>query len=260
MKCVPDIVFEPNHGLAMDLYLPDSLKAQASIIYVHGGGFTRGDKAHVEAAHFAARLTEQGFAVASVDHRLAVTAEEFDDDDRELIDTYMARSAKVGLTLSDKLYGPAFMAALEDVSKAIEYLWVEGAELGIANRKVGVLGVSSGGIVGLALAYPPMHWVDRLVRPEAVVAIAGTLVQPWRLEEDGPPCLMFHGPQDRIINIGNVQLVAGRAEQVGAPVELVDTGVRGHATQVDATLDGKDKTGRPYIDRVIDHFAALKDA
>lgn len=259
MKCVPDIEYDPTRNLALDLYLPDSLKAKACVIYVHGGGFSRGDKAHVEAAHFAARLTEHGLAVASVDHRLGTTLDAFDQDDQELIETYMARTAKVGLTLSEKLYGPAFIAAIEDVSKAIEYLWVEGAELGIKSRKVGVLGVSSGGIVGLALAYPPMHWVDRVVRPEAVVAIAGALVQPWRLEENGPPCLMFHGPQDRIINIGNVQLVAGRAEQVGAPIELIDTGVPGHATQVDATLDGKDRSGEPYIDRIVAHFAALKE-
>lgn len=259
MKCVADIVYDPTHDLALDLYMPDDLRAEACIIYAHGGGFRRGARHHVEAAHFAKRLTAQNFAVASVSYRLATPIEAFDQDDQDLIKAYMIRSKKVGLSMSDNLYGSAFIAAMEDVSKAMEYLWVEGSGLGIRSRKVGILGVSAGGIAGLSLAYPPMHWADRVVRPEAVVSICGAMVQPWRLEPDGPPCLMLHGPRDRIIHLGNVQLAAARAEQVEAPVTLINTGVPGHSTQVDAALDGKDEAGRPYMDVILNHFAQLQD-
>ncbi|PTX57259.1 hypothetical protein C8N43_1925 [Litoreibacter ponti] len=259
MKCVPDIIYDPAHELAFDLYLPDSLKADACVIYAHGGGFRRGHRGHVEVGHFADALTAQGLAVASISYRLRTEMSAFDDDDASYIEAYIARSQKIGLTLSPKLYGPAFIAAIEDMSKAIEYLWVEGERLGIASRKIGVLGVSAGGIAGLALAYPPMQWVRRVSRPDAVVAISAALVQPWRLEENGPPCLMFHGPRDRIIDLGNAQLGAARAQQIGAPVTLIDTKVNGHASQVDVILDGTHKDGTPYIQMVIDHFARLRE-
>lgn len=259
MKCVSDIIYEPTHNLALDLYLPDSLKADACVIYAHGGGFRRGHRAHVETGHFALKLTEAGFAVASISYRLRTDLDAFEAEDVAHIEGQMARSEKIGLTLSPNLYGPAFIAAMEDMSAAIEYLWVEGENLGIASRKVGVLGVSAGGIAGLALAYPPMPWVRRVSRPDAVVAISSAFVQPWRLEEDGPPCMLFHGPNDRIIDIGNAQLGAARAQQIGAPVTLIDTRVKGHVTQVDEVLDGAHPDGTPYMQMVLDQFARLRE-
>lgn len=259
MKCVADIVYDPDAHLALDLYLPDDLTATACVIYAHGGGFRRGARHHVEAAHFAQHLTDAGFAVASISYRLGTGTDAFSQKDQDYIEAYAARGAKLGLRMSPKLYGTAFMAAMEDMSKAIEYLWVEGAALGIAQRKIGVLGVSAGGIAGLALAYPPTHWAVRVSKPDAVVAISSAIVQPWRIEEDGPPCMMIHGPQDRIISIEDAQIGAMRAEQAGAPVTLIDTAVPGHATQVDVVLDGADAEGVPYMQTVIAHFGHLLD-
>lgn len=257
MKCVSDIVFDRHANLALDLYLPDNLSASACVIYAHGGGFRKGSRDEEVAAHFAQVMTDAGFALASISYRLGTGLDAFSEKDQGYIQAYSGRSGKVGLTLSPKLYGAAFLAALEDMSKAIEYLWVEGAALGIAQRKVGVLGVSAGGIAGLALAYPPTHWMVRVSKPDAVVAISSAIVQPWRLEEGGPPCLMIHGPQDRVIDIANPEIGALRAEQSGAPVQLINTGVPGHATQVDVVLDGADVDGVPYMQRVLDQFAVL---
>lgn len=259
MKCVPDIVYDETHNLALDLYLPENLKAEACVIYAHGGGFRKGARDEVEAGYFAERLTAEGFAMASISYRLRVGIESYTAEDQEAIEAYLVRSKKVGLTLSPTLYGAAFIAAMEDMSRAIEFLWVEGAGLGIATRKIGVIGISAGGIAGLALAYPPMQWTRRVSRPDAVVSICGALVQPWRLEADGPPCMMIHGPKDRVIGYENVKIAAARAEQVGAPVALINTGVRGHNTQVDAALDGKDRSGRTYMDMILYHFAELHD-
>ena len=259
MKCVSDIVYDPRHGLELDLYLPDNLTADACVIYAHGGGFRRGNRAAVETGHFAQNLTDAGFAMASISYRLNTALDTFLDEDAEQIQTHMARSAKVGLTLSPNFYGASFIAAMEDMSNAIEYLWVEGDRLGITSRKLGILGISAGGIAGLALAYPPMPWMQRVSRPDAVVAISSALVHPWRLEADGPPCLMFHGPNDRSIDIGNAQLGAARAQQVGAPVTLIDTKIKGHVSQIDEVLDGAHPDGTTYMQMIIDHFARLRE-
>lgn len=259
MKCVSDIVYDPRHKLELDLYLPDTLTADACVIYMHGGGFRRGHRSHVEAGHFAQRLTDAGYAMAAISYRLRTDISAFSEDDQAHIQAQIERSKKVGLDLSPNLYGASFVAAMEDLSNAIEYLWVEGERLGIASRKLGILGISAGGIAGLALAYPPMPWVRRVSRPDAVVALSAAIVHPWRLEPNGPPCLMFHGPQDRIIDMGNAQLGAARAQQVGAPVTLIDTKVKGHVTQVDAVLDGTHHDGTPYMQLVLDQFARLRD-
>lgn len=259
MKCVSDIVYDSQHGLALDLYLPDDLTATACVIYAHGGGFAKGTRDGDEVGHFAQRLTDAGFAMASISYRLNTKPAAFNDQDQTYIDAYAGRSAKVGLGLSPNLYGAAFMAAMEDMSRAIEYLWVEGERLGIVHRKVGVIGVSAGGIAALALAYPPTHWKQRVSRPDAVVAISAAIVQPWRLEEDGPSCMMVHGPRDRVIDIKDAELGALRAEQAGAPISLIDTGVPGHATQVDVVLDGSDANGQTYMQLVLDQFARLVD-
>jgi len=174
-----------NH-LALDLYLPDSLRAEACVIYAHGGGFLSGGRGHVEAVHFAKHFTDAGFALASVSYRLGTPAATFNARDQGYIEDDAARSARIGLTLSPKLYGPAFFAAMEDLSKAVSFLWMEGPSIGVATPKVGILGVSAGGIAALALAYPPALWRHRVSRPDAVVAISAAFVQPWRLEEDGP--------------------------------------------------------------------------
>ncbi|RLJ40772.1 hypothetical protein BCF46_3342 [Litoreibacter meonggei] len=259
MKCVSDIEYDPRHGLELDLYLPDNLTAGACIIYAHGGEFRRGTRADVETGHFAQNLTDAGFAMASISYRLGATLDAFSDEDAEQIRTHMARSEKVGLNLPSDLYGASFIAAMEDMSNAIDYLWVEGDRLGITSRKLGILGLSAGGIAGLALAYPPMPWMQRVSSPDAVVAISSALVHPWRLETDGPPCLMLNAPNDRSIDIGNAQLGAARAQQVGAPVTLIDTKIEGHESQIDEVLDGTHPDGTTYMQMIVDHFARLRE-
>lgn len=260
MKCLPDIVYDADTHLALDLYLPDSLRAEACVIYAHGGGFQTGGRDHVEALHFAKHFTDAGFALASVSYRLSTPAEAFGARDQGYIEDYAARSAKIGLTLSSKLYGPAFIAAMEDLSKAVSFFWMEGQSIGVVTPKVGILGVSAGGIAALALAYPPAHWRHRVSRPDAVVAISAAFVQPWRLEEGGPPCLLINGVRDRIIHLQNARIGAMQAQQVGAPVTLHNTRVAGHLAQVDLVLDGQTRHGERYIQLVLDEFARLRDA
>ncbi|MEM7471880.1 MAG: hypothetical protein AAF340_11070 [Pseudomonadota bacterium] len=260
MKCVPDIPFDTENALSLDLYLPNTLTARGCVVYAHGGGFRKGSRHDEVAPHFAAALTAAGFAMASVSYRLATGPEAFSELDQSYIAAYGRRTGAVGFSLSPKLYGTAFIAATEDISRAIEFLWVEGGNLGIASRKTGVLGVSAGGIAGVSLAYPPSHWRERLVMPDAVVAISSAIVQPWRLSDRGAPCLMLHGPGDRVIDIRDPEFGAARATQVGAPVHLVNTGVRGHATQVDAVLDGAGLDGQgSFMDMILTHFSKMLD-
>ncbi len=255
MKLVPDITYDHTIGLSFDLYLPQDLRAKASIVYAHGGGAE--GRRGVEVGHFAQRLTDAGFALIAPSYRLNVDLEEFPESEAEIIETFQQRSRKVGLKLPGSMIGAQFVATMEDLSRLIEHLWVEGGALGLTSRKVGVLGVSGGGVAALGLAYPPLQWANRLSRPDAVVALSSAVAQPWRLEETGPPCLLLNGENDPVIDLRNVELAAARAEQVGAPLYLVKTGTSGNTSQVDAALDGSDSKGRSYMDMLIGQFEIL---
>jgi len=259
MKCLPDLVYDADSHLLLDLYLPDDLQASACVIYAHGGGFRSGGRDHVEALHFAKSFTDAGYAMASVCYRLGTSLEAFSKSDRDLIERNGLRAEKVGLTLSRAFYGPAAMAAMEDLSKAVSFLWMEGQSIGIAVPKVGILGVSAGGVAALLLAYPPAHLRHRVSRPDAVVAVSSAFVQPWELDADGPSCLLINGSQDRVIHMRNAEIGATRAEQVGAPVALHNTLVPGHLAQVDLVLDGESRHGENYMQLVLDEFARLRD-
>lgn len=259
MKCVPGIIYDRGRQLAFDLYLPDDLLATSCVIYAHGGGFQKGSRHGEEVGQFAEPLTDAGFAMAAISYRLGTSAADFSEQEQGYIDAYLMRSKRVGLTLAPKLYGAGFIAAMEDISTLIEYLWVEGDRLGILRRKVGLLGASAGGIAGLAAAYPPIHWEQRTSKPDAVVAISSAIVQPWRLTPDGVPCLLFHGPNDRIIDIRNAELGVRRGQAVGARVKLINTQVPGHASQIDAVLDGADENGVSYLEMALTHFDMLNE-
>ncbi|RMH49465.1 MAG: hypothetical protein D6688_00370 [Alphaproteobacteria bacterium] len=258
MRRVDDIPYSGRYALTLDLFLPEDRPAEATIIYLHGGGFRRGRKRDVGSQLFAPRLTAEGFAVASVEYRLNTTMDAFSEEDAEVILKLAVRARSSGLTFSPKLYGPALFAALEDVSEAIQFLWVEGEGYGIRSRRVGILGVSAGGIIGASLSFPPNVFLNRLVRPDAAVGISAAVVHPWRLGSPGSPVLLFHGRKDRIIPEENVAMVARKAAAVNAPLKVIWTGVKGHSSQVPTVHEGRDPEGVAYFDYLLEHFAPLK--
>jgi len=56
-------------SLKLDLYVPEKSDAKcALLVWIHGGGWTKGSKNGVNASML--RLTREGYAVASIDYRL----------------------------------------------------------------------------------------------------------------------------------------------------------------------------------------------
>lgn len=68
MKITQDLIYDPEHNLAFDLYEPDA-KPQKILIFWHGGGFFKGDKSNeVEIGQKAAAA---GFLTFIPNYRLA---------------------------------------------------------------------------------------------------------------------------------------------------------------------------------------------
>jgi acetyl esterase/lipase len=116
-----DVVYGNVTGqdLKLDLAKPSLCRAQKVplVIYIHGGGWSQGDKSGVFSEGFARMLFQLGFAVASIDYRLAP---EF-----------------------------LFPAQVNDCKLAIRFLRANADRFGIDPARFGVMGASAGGHLAL---------------------------------------------------------------------------------------------------------------
>jgi acetyl esterase/lipase len=125
VRLVPDIPYATVSGteLRLDLVLPERSDGPTpAAIYVHGGGWARGNR-RADLARRIAGVARLGVGVAAVDYRL----------------------------------GPAgrFPAAVHDVHAAIRWLRANGGEHGLATARVGAWGSSSGAHLALVAALRP---------------------------------------------------------------------------------------------------------
>lgn len=208
-----DLVFATVGGVALGLDVYRS--GGPVVIYVHGGGWSHGDKRD-DADTRLAPLAAHGVTVVSVNHRLAPDA--------------------------------MFPAPLHDLKAAVRWLRAEGARLGLATERIGVWGASAGAYLGSLLALTNrdpefegsvgghgdrssavqavVHWFgqsDLVVSasrsvvetrllpftfeadllgtsdPAELVERARGLSLPCRVSAQAPPFLIAHGDRDRIV-------------------------------------------------------------
>lgn len=253
---IPDIVYcqRPTGPLALDLYLPESVSARALILFAHGGGFTRGARDTPDTRAMAARLNSAGFAMASVSYRLGGGFADLPESYHKPVRQNRRATIQAGLTLKPRLFGAAFEVARQDIGEALSYLRAHLASWQIESDRVGFLGISAGAIAGLSLAYPPEN-LPSPARPDALFALSGAMVQPWRLHRDGPPCLMLNSVFDRIIPPENAARVAATAKACDAPVTALTCQRKGHNAPVIALNEDSDETGTPYWEQMVGFFA-----
>lgn len=100
--------------LKLDLYYPRSGEEPFPVVvYIHGGGWSIGDKAEVEGSVGALELMERGYALASINYRLAPSFR--------------------------------FPSMIEDVKCALRYLKANAGQWSLDAERMGVMGASAGG-------------------------------------------------------------------------------------------------------------------
>ncbi|MFM8320392.1 MAG: alpha/beta hydrolase fold domain-containing protein [Chloroflexota bacterium] len=222
--------------LKMDVYYPHRLKPAAPlVIYIHGGGWTSGDKGDLISREFFPALQQAGYTVAAINYRPAPRFK--------------------------------FPAMIEDVKCAVRSLRANAAAYQVDPQRIALLGASAGGhLAALAgLAGEPAGWdvgqyLDQSSEVQAVVDLFGpadlrrmALGGDRRLGEqvfgllytdddllssyspltyvhaDAPPFLLLHGDQDRTVPLQQSQLLYDALRAAGAPVELVVVQNAGHS-------------------------------
>ena len=193
-----------THRLDIYQLYGDTLKMRPTVVLVHGGNFTGGDKVHM--ASYAREYAKRGYLAVLVNYRLATKP------------------------LKNEIGDPGLTAALddakEDVFGAIRWLRANAIQWRVDKGRIGVMGFSSGATIAFAVNSDQETQrqendadLSQSTAISTVVELVG-LTDPALISPTDKPVLMIHGRTDTGINTENVLAVhqAFQANQV--PVKL----------------------------------------
>ena len=240
--------------LTLDLTVPQDIERPPLFVYIHGGGWRKGDKSHNRCAWVA----DHGYAVASIGYRLTDVA--------------------------------LFPAQIHDCKAAIRWLRAYAVEYGYNAERIAVAGGSAGGhlaaLLGTTSQPPELEGTigEHLHVSSAVQAIInyfGPTDFPLRrtsnpkrhmtseggsflllggkergepdpelevqaspvtyVSEHAPPMLVFQGLADRIVKPDQAEAIAKAYKIHGAPIEVVYVEGAGHGDQRIFRGENRDK-------------------
>lgn len=236
-----------EHALKMDVYYPTSDGPWPGVIFVHGGGWTEGDKAPLPMVP-----TAHGYLVVSINYRMY----------------------------------PAFRfpAMIEDVKCAIRFLRAHAADYNLDPERIAVIGHSAGGhlaaLAGLVderAGWDVGPYQEQSSRVQAVVEMSGPTDLNGRFPEvveelkvnvfgveqfisaspvtyarpDAPPFLIIHGEKDGVVPVEQAYRLHEALRKVGASSELVILQNAGHGFE---PVDG---VPVPSLEEALAHMLAF---
>ena len=178
-----------GENLKLDIYLPqgDSDFERATVIYVHGGGFSSGTRDSDKIKDFCQQLVGYGYVVASISYRL----------------TRKDKPGAFGCNCPAIEKINTFGAAVEDVQDAAFFLIENREQFGINPQKIILAGSSAGAEAVLNTAYlPPMcYGLDSgPVSYAGVISMAGAIPDTVVIyDESAIPSMLFHGTDDNLV-------------------------------------------------------------
>ena len=204
-----------NQALLLDLRQPtgDTLTSRPALVFVHGGGFSGGDKASGVAPDMATEFAKRGYVTVSINYRLIA-----------------------GPCGGSNLGGACVGAALDaghDAQAAVRWLRANAARYRIDPTRIGISGESAGGItaalVGMRGDDPGTSGNPGFSsRVSGWVSISGGLPSGVFASADDAPALLFHGDADPIVpwqwSVDTTKALAG----VGVPVFIQSLAGAGH--------------------------------
>jgi acetyl esterase/lipase len=216
-----------NTKQVLDLYRPrqSASRTVPLVVYVHGGGWRQGDKKNAVLANYGSGILRSGFAIASVNYRLAPKA--------------------------------IYPSQPSDVSCALTYLRLHSSKYSLDTRRITLMGDSAGGqlvaLQALKLQRPKtiasvvdLYGVNDLVAQiessskmsrnsrtflgtaDRTVAVAASPLT-YANEFDAPPFLLIHGVNDHVVPITESRTFATALRLAGNKVTLTEVKHAGHA-------------------------------
>lgn len=204
----------PDRPEKMDIYMPlTSSKVRPAILYIHGGGWAKGDKKDQIAISVCTFLAQQGYAAFSIDYKLT----EYE-----------------GRAWNSRMMKGGWPQHIYDCKTAVRYIRKNAENYHVDPNKIAVIGSSAGGHLALLTALSSNHteldqgglytdvpcniacvvdmygipdvrvWggsafidVDKSQKPE-VWALASPITH---LSGSAPPMLVIHGDRDEVVDV-----------------------------------------------------------
>lgn len=225
--------------LKMDLFTPRGPAPEGgwpAIVMAHGGSFVKGSRTEVPLAQIGQFLAERGFVVALPDYRL------LGDGPAELSPELVSYFSTMPGYQTDrgKLLAPAVIAAMEDFSKAVQWVLCD-SRVNVNPEKVSVGGESAGAITALHAAYVRDDAGLEPLPVRSVVSLWGGFVATPgaapALEAGEAPVMAVHGTDDDELPYLLSGVIAQRATEVGVPVRFHTKPGSGHGFSRNQPLD-----------------------
>jgi len=245
-----------NVELKMDMYYPTMDAASLPVVvYVHGGGWTSGDKTSGTGIRFIPTLIERGFLVVAINYRLSPEHK--------------------------------FPAHIEDVKCAIRHLRAEAKTYNLDPNRIGAIGGSAGGhlvsllgvtdesagmegtsgyheyssrvqaVIDLYGPDPTLFcadaWVRKIFGAEDINAEIISLASPLvYISSDDPPFLILHGEMDALVTLEQSQVLYDSLTSAGVTATLQVVSNAGHGFKTEG--DPIDPSFEALIQMAADFF------
>jgi acetyl esterase/lipase len=199
--------------LKLDMYTPkgDTATSRPAIVWVHGGGFSGGDKTSVELLDESDQFARKGYVNVSINYRLAPVG-------------------CVGTITESCLVG--IVQAMQDAQTAVRFLRSRAKKYGIDPTRIAIGGSSAGAITALNVGYNaadpgPGDHQGFSSAAEAVQSLSGAAIGTTP-GADGAPALLFHGTADPLVPYAWAQATVQSAKAAGLVAKLVTWPGDGH--------------------------------
>lgn len=229
--------------LRADLYLPKGSGPFPAVIFIHGGGWSGGDRTQLRQA--AAFLAARGFAGIAIDYRLSGQAR--------------------------------YPAALEDCAEAVRWVRAHAGRYRIDPARLGASGSSAGGhlasllgvtatgpdrVMAVAALNPVLDLTESDTRGEMVARFLGSRCAQApelcrqaspvdRVTSGAPPFLILHGTADQTVPYTQAAAMTERLRAAGVPVELFTAESGPHTFWANPRW-------QPQVLQALEHFFRLR--
>lgn len=186
-----------QYGL-LDIYYPktDTLEKRPAIIWIHGGGFTKGSKEAM--SEYAEYFAKRGYVAVSINYRLGTVA------------PVLRENVPLDLKTNRDIVN-----AETDAQTAVRWLRTNATLYKVDPDKIFVGGFSAGAVTALLVAYDsenkPSGEYDGISQTVSAVVSHAGLVEPGMMIANDPPLIMFHAEKDTLVPFSLAQAVHERA-------------------------------------------------
>ncbi len=182
------------------------MNAVPTILFVHGGGFSASDKVSTQA--FCERLSQEGFAIVSINYRLYLKHHKNPD-----------ASARVNMSKGlpeSRQFHPDLQKAIEiasdDAYLALKWVKENASRYNMDASKLAIGGGSAGAMTALHSAYVNPDFRGQV---KAVLNLWGGLADETKIRRGSPPVLTYHGDKDDLINVAYAHALDRRMKETG---------------------------------------------